>query len=186
MTRHTSVNDDIRERASIYALGLLEPPETRVYEQHLAECEVCRGEVRAFGSAAEDLPFSLPESRPASRVRETLLARIGSSSVLIRRNEGTWQATPFPGVEVKHLYADAATGNVTSLVRMRPGAMYPAHRHASHEHCYVLEGDLVFSDHILYAGDYEVSVPSTDHALVTTHAGCLLLLTNNQADQVFA
>jgi hypothetical protein len=50
----------------------------------------------------------------------------------------------------------------------------------------VLEGDLVFSDHILYAGDYEVSVPSTDHALVTTHAGCLLLLTNNQADQVFA
>ena len=39
MTRHTSVNDDIRERASIYALGLLEPPETQVYEQHLAECE---------------------------------------------------------------------------------------------------------------------------------------------------
>jgi anti-sigma factor ChrR (cupin superfamily) len=185
MSWHMSVNDGIRERASMYALGLLEPPETGVYEQHLAECEICRREVRAFGLAAEDLPFSLPESRPAPRVRETLLARIGSPSVLIRREEGTWQATPFQGVEVKRLYVDTTTGSVTSLVRIRPGAMYPAHRHAGHEHCYVLEGDLVFSDHILHAGDYEVSAPSTDHAPVTTHNGCLLLLTNNQADQVF-
>jgi anti-sigma factor ChrR (cupin superfamily) len=185
MNGHESVTDDIRERASMYALGMLEPLESEAFEQHLAACNVCQDEVRAYQTVAVELAFSLPESRPGPLVREQLLSRISCPPVLIRKGKGIWQATPFPGVEVKQLFVDTATGNVTSLVRMSSGAKYPAHRHAGHEQCYVLEGDLAFSDHTLYAGDYEVSAPATDHTPVTTHTGCLLLLTNNQADQVF-
>jgi anti-sigma factor ChrR (cupin superfamily) len=67
---------------------------------------------------------------------------------------------------------------------MAPGAVYPAHRHAGPEHCYVLEGDLVFEDHVLNAGDYEVAAPSSDHSFVTTTRGCLLLLFSHVNDQL--
>lgn len=184
MSIHKAVTNQIRERASLCALGLLEPPESEAFERHLAECDVCRSEVRSFGEVAAEMASCLPESQPASRVREQLLARVAPRGVLIRKGEGAWQATPLPGVEIKPLFFDAATGTTTSLVRMAPGATYPSHRHAGHEHCYVLEGDLVFSDHTLHAGDYEVNGPSTSHSSVTTHVGCLLLLTNNQADQL--
>jgi anti-sigma factor ChrR (cupin superfamily) len=50
----------------------------------------------------------------------------------------------------------------------------------------VLEGDLVFDDHTLFAGDYEVAPDTTHHSPVTTNHGCLLLIMNNQQDQLLA
>ena len=82
------------------------------------------------------------------------------------------------------MFEDTATGNTTLLVRMSPGAVYPSHRHAGLEHCYVLEGDLVFADHALQAGDYEVAHSDTDHSSVTTRGGCLLFIINNVRDQI--
>jgi anti-sigma factor ChrR (cupin superfamily) len=67
---------------------------------------------------------------------------------------------------------------------MTAGAVYPPHRHFGPEHCYVLEGDLIFDGHALYAGDYEVAVEATDHSPVTTRHGCLLLIINNQRAQL--
>ena len=81
---------------------------------------------------------------------------------------------------------DPSTGNVTQLIRMTAGAIYPPHRHFGLEHCYVLEGDLVFDDHTLHAGDYEVASGNSDHSPVTTKHGCLLLIMNNQRDQLLA
>jgi anti-sigma factor ChrR (cupin superfamily) len=184
--KHEAISDDIRERASLYQLGLLDQAEAGVFEHHLADCDVCRREVRELGDVVTELAFALPESRPGARVREELMRRTAPASVLMRAGEGDWQASGFEGVDVKQLFADPLTGNVTSLVRMQPGAKYPPHRHAGNEHCYVLQGNLVFVDHTLSAGDYEVSPPSTDHAVVTTSLGCLLLITNNVSDQVFA
>lgn len=184
MTKHRSVTDEVRERASFYRLGLLENSEVSDFEHHLAECDVCSTEARLLGDAVAEFAFGLAESCPGPRVRAELLRRIAPKPVLVRSGEGDWQATGFDGVEAKQLFADPATGSVTSFVRMAPGAKYPPHRHASHEHCYVLEGDLVFDDHTLFAGDFEVSAPSTDHSPVTTVGGCLLLITNNQRDEL--
>jgi hypothetical protein len=50
----------------------------------------------------------------------------------------------------------------------------------------MLEGDLAFRDHTLHAGDYEVSVPSSDHSPVTTNNGCLVLIMHNHNDQILA
>ena len=186
MTRHKAVTDRVRERASFYRLGLLESAEASAFEHHLAECEVCGTEARELGDAAAEFAFGLVESRPGPRVREQLLRRSAPRPVLIRHGEGDWQVTGYDGVEAKQLFVDAATGNVTSLVRMAARATYPPHRHAGHEHCYVLEGDLVFDDHTLFAGDFEVNAPFTGHSPVTTVNGCLLLLTNNQGDQLLA
>lgn len=77
-------------------------------------------------------------------------------------------------------------GNVTQLVRLAPGAKYPPHRHAGLEHCYVLEGDLVSDVHTIYAGDYEINSPHTDHLPVSSKNGCLLLIINNQRDTLLA
>jgi hypothetical protein len=184
-TMHQAVTDEIRDLASMYSLGLLETPDSGMFERHVEECGVCREEVRAFRESAGQLALALPESRPEPRVRGELLRRTAPQSWLVRANDGAWQATPFAGVEVKQLFVDTGTGNVTSLVRLEAGAYYPRHRHAAHEHCYVVEGDVVFSDHVLRTGDYEVNAPGTDLSHVTSQGGFVLFIINKVGDIVF-
>ena len=40
-----------------------------------------------------------------------------------------WQKTRYPGIEIKTLLFDRATGLVTSLTRMAPGTVLPDHEH---------------------------------------------------------
>ena len=54
-----------------------------------------------------------------------------------------WQAIRYPGVSVKTLMMDKASGLVTVLLKMEPGARLPDHEHALVEQTYVLEGSLV-------------------------------------------
>lgn len=185
--KHEVASEEIHEAASLYTLGLLEPEVAAGFERHLESgCAVCESEVRGFTEAAAEVLTTLEYAEPPARVREELLKRIArpTASAILRAAEGEWQDSPFPGLTTKQLFVDGSTGNVTSLIRMKPGAVYPPHRHFGLEHCYVLEGDLVFDDHTLYAGDYEVAPDSTDHSPVTTRHGCLLLIMNNQRDQL--
>ena len=57
-----------------------------------------------------------------------------------------WQKTRFPGVEVKVLLLDKASGLATALVKMAPGAELPDHEHVLIEQTYMLEGTLVDKD----------------------------------------
>ena len=93
---------------------------------------------------------------------------------LVRGKQIFWQETPFQGVFMARLYEDSLRGELISLVRMLPGAKYPSHHHASLEHCYVIEGDLIFEDHTLYAGDYSAGSPDRDQSAATTKNGCFL------------
>ena len=54
-----------------------------------------------------------------------------------------WQPTKFPGIEMKLLYTDLATGLSTMLFRMAPGAEVPLHEHTAIEQTYMLEARLV-------------------------------------------
>ncbi len=54
-----------------------------------------------------------------------------------------WQKTRYPGIEIKTLLFDRATGLVTSLTRMAPGTVLPDHEHVRIEQTFVLEGHLV-------------------------------------------
>jgi len=65
------------------------------------------------------------------------------SSRLVDVESLPWQKTRFPGIEVKTLLLDRATGLVTSLTRMAPGAVLPDHEHVKIEQTFVLEGHLI-------------------------------------------
>jgi anti-sigma factor ChrR (cupin superfamily) len=54
-----------------------------------------------------------------------------------------WQATRYPGIEIKTLLIEKASGLVSSLIRMAPGAVLPDHEHVQIEQTWVLEGHLV-------------------------------------------
>ena len=189
--RHEAVTDALRDTAALYSAGVLEPERAAEFGQHLQSgCEACASEVRAFEETAAQLAFSLSGRKPPAGLRDRLMGRIAShvepSRVLVRARERAWEPSGVPGVATRQLFVDQATGNVTSLVKLDPGAVYPAHRHFGHEHCYVLEGDLVFHDHVLQPGDYEVAMASTAHSTVTSTQGCLLLIINNQRDELLA
>ena len=54
-----------------------------------------------------------------------------------------WQATRYPGIEIKTLLFDRAGGLASSLMRMAPGSELPEHEHVLIEQTWVLEGHLV-------------------------------------------
>jgi anti-sigma factor ChrR (cupin superfamily) len=187
---HDMATDEIHEVASLYSLGLLDPELSTAFERHLdGGCTVCESEVCGFTEATAQVLTAFEGAEPPARVRDELMKRIGRSApspVIYRAGEGEWQDSGFPGLTLKQLFVDPVTGNVTSLLRMTAGAVCPPHRHFGLEHCYVLEGDVVFDDHTLYAGDYEVAAESIDHSPATTRNGCLLLIMNHQQDQQLA
>lgn len=186
---HRAATGELREKAALYSAGALDPERASKFDRHLhTGCAVCASELRAFQETAAQLAYSLPERRPPASLRGRLMDRIAPKAaparVLVRAHEGAWQPSGVPGVVVRQLFMDETTGYVTSLVKLDAGAVVPAHHHFGLEHCYVLEGDLVFHDHVLEAGDYEVAMASTAHSTVTSVHGCLLLLTTNQRDEM--
>jgi anti-sigma factor ChrR (cupin superfamily) len=204
MTAHEQVNDELREQAALYALGLLEPEEARLFAQHLAEgCAVCENEVRTFEAASSLIPLSLRERKPALQLRERLMERIRPARKegpqvwkqwqappaqagpvhVVHAGEGGWQPVT-AGVTAKQLYVDAALDYVTMLVRMAPGSTYPAHRHGGPEQCFVLEGDLRVGPIVLHAGDYQCAPRDSIHEITSTEQGCLLLIVSSQNDEL--
>jgi anti-sigma factor ChrR (cupin superfamily) len=177
------------ELAALDSLGMLEGDEAAAWAAHQNTCEPCRLERLALADVSGDLALAASPAAPPASLRQRLLDGLEANSAVQRRvvrAEGGWQPTRFPGVDAKRLSMDPATGDITSLVRMAPGAVYAPHRHASSEHCYVVEGDLVFADHTLSAGDYSVSAPQTEHSQATSANGCLLLIIHNVHDEMLA
>jgi anti-sigma factor ChrR (cupin superfamily) len=65
-----------------------------------------------------------------------------------------WQPTRFPGIDIKVLMEDQATGLLTALTRFAPGAVLPLHEHVELEQSWVLEGSLIDHEGEARAGDY--------------------------------
>lgn len=103
---------------------------------------------------------------------------------LQRENEGDWEATAVPGVEVKKLFVDQQRRYTTMLVRMAAGTAYPGHRHAGFEECYVLLGDLHVGDNVLHAGDYQRAEGGSIHGVQSTARGCLLFIVSSLEDEL--
>ena len=175
------------ERALLYALGLLEGAEANLFESHIKECAICQADVRESGDLAVRLAETLPPAVPPAGLRQRVLTEAKlprGVMALVRGSQMEWQPSGFDGVFVARLFEDPVRGELASLVKILPGGRYPTHRHASLEHCYVLEGDLVFEDHTLTAGDYSVGSPRQDHTSATSKMGCMLFIVHNLGDQV--
>ena len=65
-----------------------------------------------------------------------------------------WQATKYPGIEMKVLMKDEDAGLTTALFRREAGARLPLHEHTGIEQTYVLEGSLADDEGEVTAGNY--------------------------------
>ena len=85
-----------------------------------------------------------------------------------------WKATPTPGVEMKVLMHDEATGLLTALFRWAPGAVLPLHEHVEVEQTYVLEGSIVDEEGECRAGDYVWRPRGNRHIARAPHGALVL------------
>ena len=86
-----------------------------------------------------------------------------------------WETTRHPGVETKALVSDPASGLLTVLTKMVPGARLPDHEHVLIEQSYVLEGELHCGEGVCRAGDFVWRPAGSRHEAWAGPAGCVTL-----------
>ena len=82
-----------------------------------------------------------------------------------------WMPTNFPGIRIKLLYKNDASGLFTALFDWAPGAVLPLHEHVELEQTYMLEGDLYDDEMEVTAGQYVSRPPGSRH-IAKTRTGC--------------
>ena len=131
---------------------------------------------RAFAFAMRPAELTAEQrERLRRRILERARDQTSEGTRTLRATEGEWiEIRPF--VEVRELCRDDASGMHTSLVRIRPGGVIPAHRHERDEECIVLEGEFEIGSHKLCAGDVHIAAAGSWHEQVTSRNGALVLL----------
>ena len=96
------------------------------------------------------------------------------ASRFIATDQVPWIDTA-PGNKMKVIFHDPATGMLTILARLEPGAGIPAHVHEDLEQTYVLEGSLVDDEGECTAGNFVIRAKGSRHAPVAPN-GCTMLV----------
>jgi len=78
------------------------------------------------------------------------------------------------GVEI-HVLHEAPDGAKVAILRYRPGAHVPAHRHEGYEYIYVLEGEQSDERGSYSAGSFVINEPGVSHR-VQSKTGCVVLI----------
>ena len=185
------------ELASLYLLGLLDHKDRRSFEEMLqAHDDGATLAFRSFADAAAEYVSVQVHSRAPAALKSKLMQRIqktgqeGKSKPrprlgAIRSHEGVWRESGFKGVSYKVLFYDRAAGLVSTLVKMEPGASYPAHRHNKPEQCLVIEGDLWHDDHEYGPGDFTwAEADSIDPQISSKNGNVLLIIGSRETEFV--
>ena len=197
---HTNGTPELEEWAALYALGAMDAAEREEYSSHLAGCVLCSQLVEQFALTIQRISVTSMASR-VHEAREQFRARwraqISSSGgsdasvllnangvVILRPAAAEWQPGALPGIEAKPLFVDHQRKYSTSLIRMRAGTHYPAHRHVDVEEVYLLIGELHVEGHTMRPGDYCRAEPGSVHEGSYTANGCVFLLCASQADEL--
>ena len=130
----------------------------------------------AFAAGVKPAELGMEQrERLRRRMLEQAREQAPEGTRTLRADEAVWiQIAPF--VEIRELQRDEVSGTHTSLMRMRPGGVIPAHRHAREEEFIVLEGECQIGTHKLVAGDVHIAAAGSWHEPVTTRSGVLVLL----------
>ena len=183
--------------AALDALSLLDEAERLALEQALAASPELRQEQQDLYEVTAALPQAMRLETPSPSVRERIVAhaatgaakpesRASRSAVsealhFIASDEG-WQPHPIPGITVKVLSVDKATGVATLLIKAAPGTTYPAHHHSGPEGCYVIEGEVLVAGQRIGPGDFHLADADSDHDPLYTETGATVLLVCAAAD----
>lgn len=109
-----------------------------------------------------------------------------SRRVVVNTARCAWVRSPAKGVWRKPLEREAAeSGQVTSIVRYDPGAVFAAHAHPKGEEIYVISGQFEDEKGIYPAGSYFRNPPGSSHTPASSQ-GCILWVKLNmfQADDM--
>src|SRR5438128_1229442 len=80
-----------------------------------------------------------------------------------------------PGSKMKVIYHDPASGLLTILSKLEPGAGIPPHTHEDLEQTFVLEGSLVDDEGECTAGNFVIRAKGSRHA-PRAPKGCTMLV----------
>src|SRR4029453_3301633 len=119
--------------------------------------------------------------RPAQSLQARLAERIGGPVPEVKWSEPAWEAGA-PGIQCKLLATDHIRQRVSMLVRLAPGASYPAHIHAGVEELHLLDGELWIDERKLYPGDYNYGAPGAGDEDVFSETGCTCVLVTSTKD----
>ena len=172
-----------------YALQGLPAGEIAAAEAHIASCPDCRRELEALRPVVDRF-VSWPTDvlRPSTSLQARLALRIaeetGRQPVPApprQWREPEWEQVA-PGIECKLLATDTERHRVSMLVRLAPGASYPAHTHAGVEELHLLDGELWIDERKLSPGDYNYGAPGASDQRVWSETGCTCLLVTSTDD----
>ena len=176
-----------------YAAQALTASEVAAAEAHIAACPECRRELASLRAVVDSF-VSWPTDvlRPTTPLQERLARRIaeatGKKPVLppAGPDKQTWSEPDWeevaPGIDCKLLATDAERHRVSMLVRLAPGASYPAHTHAGVEELHLLDGELWIDEKKLVPGDYNYGAPGAGDERVWSETGCTCVLITSSKD----
>lgn len=98
------------------------------------------------------------------------------SSTIVDVSSLSWLPTAFPGIEVKVLLKDDASGLLTALFKWAPGAVLPLHEHVEIEQSFVLEGSFEDDEGEITAGNYVSRPAGSRHVARSPHGAIVLAM----------
>jgi anti-sigma factor ChrR (cupin superfamily) len=174
-----------------YAAGALPASEVAAAETHIASCPHCQRELESLRPVINRF-VSWPTDvlRPTTTLHERLARRIAEGTgkpplppPARRWSEPQWEQVA-PGIECKLLATDNERHRVSMLVRLAPGASYPAHTHAGVEELHLLDGELWIDERKLVPGDYNYAPPGSGDQRVWSETGCTCVLVTSTMDSL--
>jgi anti-sigma factor ChrR (cupin superfamily) len=179
----------LSEITCAYAAQALAASEVAAAEAHIASCPECRRELASLRPVVDRF-VSWPTDvlRPTTPLQARLALRIAEETGKQpvppppqRWSEPEWEQVA-PGIECKLLATDAERHRVSMLVRLAPGASYPAHTHAGVEELHLLAGELWIDEKKLVPGDYNYGAPGAGDERVWSETGCTCILDTSTKD----
>jgi anti-sigma factor ChrR (cupin superfamily) len=172
-----------------YAAHALAASEIAKAEAHIASCAACRRELDSLRAVVDQLVcWPTDVLRPTTGLQTRLALRIakdtGKQPVLPparQWSEPDWEQVA-PGIACKLLANDAERHRVSMLVRLAPGASYPAHTHTAVEELHLLDGVLFIDERKLIPGDYNHGAPGANDEHVWSETGCTCVLVTSTND----
>lgn len=177
------------EVTSAYAAQALAASDVAAAESHIAACPHCQRELASLRPVIERF-VSWPADvlRPPTPLQARLARRIAEETgkpvvppPALGWLEPEWEVVA-PGIECKLLANDGERHRVSMLVRLAPGARYPAHTHAGIEELHLLDGELWIDERKLLPGDYNYGAPGAADERVWSDTGCTCVLVTSTRD----
>jgi anti-sigma factor ChrR (cupin superfamily) len=177
------------ELTSAYAAQALPAADVAAAEAHIAGCPHCQRELAALRPVVDRFvswPTDVlrPPTSLQARLAQRIAAETGKEPVpppAPQWREPDWEPVA-PGIECKLLATDGERHRISMLVRLAPGARYPAHTHAGVEELHLLDGELWIDERKLLPGDYNYGPPGASDERVWSETGCTCVLITSTRD----